>query len=513
MEEKKQQPAQKANKKTNETEGILYSGNKSYLFIPFSYTRGTEETAFEQADFETYVNALHGSELWVRKKMHINYLLKYITGKFDISLQRDNTSVVWDSTKMPALAQKIRQNRGYALESDTAALNFDEVQCFHFVLNIKAFEQQSCVKFFENYPVFCYYKQIKEGAADFMFTGAEMFCFNTIGILAIQIEFSTNVPIQISNAQYMLKNAERAHVIVDPQQYEKNRNSGKMSMVDIFKSCIQITDQLHYELFFYANENTARANMLTLIEVPEKEDYDRDLFYLKKCYSDGYLYTQTPEDNDEIYCASKDVIWGLSTEAAVCLICPDMGRERFLKGSFFKNFQTQYLFMYIFLLHQKYVLYKFLTDINVRSSKDLETLEQYKDRLYRFETDFVFSRITEVPQYQNIYNRIMKVFSLKEMYEDVHEPLISLSEVRYKADEEAKQKHDKRITLVLFLLSLLSIFSAWIDSFDFFGSFFSKLLPLSEPTIAGIQWAFLTIITVGSGILIFLFFHSPKNKK
>ena len=108
--------------------------------------------------------------------------------------------------------------------------------------------------------------------------------------------------------------------------------------------------------------------------------------------------------------------------------------------------------------------------------KNLEMLEEYRSHLYEFETDFVFSCVTEVPQYQNLYDRMTRAFSLETMYKDVHEPLTALSDVRRISNEEKQQNRDKNMNRALVVLSLLSLFSALVDSFDFIQSFFGWFL-------------------------------------
>lgn len=103
---------------------------------------------------------------------------------------------------------------------------------------------------------------------------------------------------------------------------------------------------------------------------------------------------------------------------------------------------AQYLFMYVLLLHQKYVLYQFLTEIGVSRYNDLEMLEEYRRRLYDFDVDFVFSYVTEVPQYQELYDRVAQFFALRRLFEDVHEPLNSLADVRREAAEEEQEKRE-----------------------------------------------------------------------
>lgn len=510
--------AKKSDKKECDLKNrIIYTENTSYIFIPFSYSSGDKNTLFARSDFESYIRSLVAGKLWIRKRMKIDYLLKYITEKFDTVSNAEKNRVVWNKKRLPDYFEAIKANRGYEYEEESEELRLEDVQCFHFVLNIREFEEDPKIRFFEYFSLQPGSEEMSCGIADFMFTGAELFCFNSlVNVLAIQVQFNTNDPIKISNAQFILKNVAKSNIIVHPENCatakEKSEGNGKESILHIFENAICCVENMQYDIFYFANPGKARANMLTLLEVPEKEDYSRELFYLKRCYSEGYIYTETQADKEEIHIASKDVIWGLSIEAAVCLICPQMGRESFLKGTFFCNFETQYLLTYVILLHQKYVLYRFLTDINVRSSQDLVTLEKYKDNLYQFETDYVFSHITEVPQYQDVYDRLFKVFALKELYEDVHEPLISLSEVRYKIDEENQHRQDKKINLILFILSLLSIFSAWVDSYDFIEKFLSVHFGLSSGAIMAWQKVIVSIIFV-TVCAACIYYRAQRNKK
>ena len=133
--------------------------------------------------------------------------------------------------------------------------------------------------------------------------------------------------------------------------------------------------------------------------------------------------------------------------------------------------------MYILLLHQKYVLYRFLALVGTKTGRDLDLLEDYREKLYSFETDYVFSCVTEVPQYQNLYEKLTDAFALKSMFEDVREPLIALREVRTEQAALDQKKRDARVNKGLLVLSLLTLFSALIDGFDFIGAVLPRLAP------------------------------------
>ena len=137
--------------------------------------------------------------------------------------------------------------------------------------------------------------------------------------------------------------------------------------------------------------------------------------------------------------------------------------------------------MFVFLLHQKYTLYSFLTEIDTKLENDLRKLEEYKKRLSDFKTYFVFSRISEVINYQLIYSEVGRVFSLGKMFEDVEEPLEMLDRILSREaqksrilnqvhEEEAEKKRsirDSRLNLALATLSLLGIISAFNDLIQF----------------------------------------------
>lgn len=413
--------------------------NTSYIFIPFIFDE-------KQVEFLTLMRALNESPTWTQVHDEIKYMLKYVADKLN---------------------------------------NQDEknCSCFHYRLNEAAY------KTFGLEEVGNWYRTVElplnentKKIYKFQILSVQLYCFSTsVCIMAFQVHFETNEPLEISAAQYFLKKVSR------PILCTESDSTVPFSMLSVAENIMSAFHTVgHFSFFYYAPSGEERANMLTYLEIPPQADYKYLLYYLRRCYSPGYLYTEDAKaESEEIYMSSKDIIWGLSSEAAVCLTVPSDGRSAFIHNVFYPNFNAQYLFMYILLLHQKYVLYMFLMKIGIGTYNDLETLESYRQQLYEFETDFVFSCLTEVPQYQNVYERMTKAFALRQMYEDVHEPLISLSEVRRVHSENKQKKRDEKLNNSLFLLSILSFFSALIDSFDFVDSFFGQFL--GEIAVKGIQ--------------------------
>lgn len=401
--------------------------NTSYFFVPFVYNK--------HADFNSLINALDESELWEQVHDEIVYMLKYVADKID-------------------------------------SYNKETCQCFHYVLKESGrtqFGLESENDWFYTVP---HSFREKEAPIRFQLLNIQLYCFSTtVGMIAFKVHLEQDDPFWVSNAQYHLKKVSRETIFAAD-------NVPGTTMLEIAQNLVSELSQIsEIKFFYYANPSTERANVLTYLEVDPKDDYKRELFYLRRCYSEGFIFAENEKlDADEIYIPSKDTVWGISPEAAVCLACPGFGRQKFIQGTFYKNFNAQYLFMYVLLLHQKYVLYMFLTKIGIGTYNNLDTLEDYRHQLYEFETDFVFSCVTEVPQYQYLYDKMTEAFSLKKMYEDVHEPLISLSEVRRESAENEQKKRDVNVNRALLMLSVLGFFSALVDSFDFVNSFFGWFL-------------------------------------
>lgn len=435
--------------------------NTSYIFIPFIFKK--------QADFNPLIEALNSSDSWEQIHDEIVYMFKYVADKID-------------------------------------SHNKEMCQCFHYQLKDSYRDKFDLATKDEWFSISTHLHGEQEKNALFRILSVQIYCFSTtVGIIAFKIHLEKDDPFWVSNVQYHLKKVSREKIF-----HENPAES--TTMLDISKKLVSEFSAIsNITFFYYANPSTERANVFTYLEVEPQENYKKELFYLRRCYSDGFIYVENSKlDEEEIFIPSKDTVWGISPEAAVCLVCPGCGRERFIRETFYKNFNEQYLFMYVLLLHQKYVLYMFLTKIGIGMYNNLDTLEEYRQELYEFETDFVFSCITEVSQYQNLYDRMVEAFSLKKMYEDVHEPLTSLGEIRRETAENEQKKRDDNVNRALLMLSVLSFFSALVDSFDFVDSFFRWFLGEIGVRIVQVCCIIGIVVTV---FFVFKNLHDSRRKR
>lgn len=394
-----------------------YLPNFSYLFVPV--------TTENNDDFSNFHKELNEQNGWKPDRIENRYLHRFVVEKISNNDNNGNTHFVLD--------EKFAEQNGLYLGNKWYTLG-----------NKK-------------------YKGEENADFSFMISNVELFTFSTaICILAFELRFKDNDPLKIAATQYYLRKISTEQIyLADDTEKAKGE-----SFVDISARMLNAASSgIPLDFFFYAARHNEKANFLTYVDVPEKKNYDEELFYLKWCYSDGFDYVDEQAETDsENYYASKSIAWGISASAAVCLVCKSESQAEFIEKSFQKNFRKQYLMTYILLLHQKYMMYLFLTKASVGLEGDLVQLEKYKAMLYDFETHYMFSYISEVPQYQRFYNKVSKMFCLDVLFEDVQEPLVELTEIKKQKAEKEQRDYDYRLNTALTTLSLLTVVSALTDA-------------------------------------------------
>lgn len=439
-----------------------YLSNFSYIFIPF---------CVENEDmFLPFNESIQKTEKWTRSSDKISYLHRYVSDR----LISENKANLFRYYLNP-------------LSTEDVELPLDK---YCYGTHPKRFNGKENETF------------------DFKIIDVQLFCFNTsVCILVYKLNFTNNNPFHIAAAQYYLRKINTERVVLKKNNGEKISKS----FIDISKDVLgELVNKYNLNFFFYSTINTERANFFTYLDLPKADSYDEELFYLKWCYSDDFMYNDECIETDCVnYVADSNKIWGISPSAAVCIVNRTEKTKKFIENTYQKNFQNQYLFTYVFLLHQKYMLYLFLTKIPIDVDYDLDLLEDYKRRLYEFDTKYIFAQISEVPQYQRFYEKVMKCFKIKEMFDDVQDPLSHLVEIQRINNEAQQQRHDHSINTALVVLSLLTIVSAITDA----SGITSNLGWLLPPVIAKIIQLSTIILVIIISVLMIFRLISLKNKR
>lgn len=489
-------------------------GNIVYVFVPFRFDG--DVAADRQAKITRVLRAAkglcarkdggqgaHGDPVWEDGADGIrSYFLKYLTDKIaqPAGGQPDRRGCVYLSAKERRL--------GWAGDRDGAEWE-------------KTLEAQRGRFGFSMADVFHLYQPTymdnTSEKVDFRFRldSLKLSVFGTgVGIVSFGMVMDLGGALDIAHAEYLLKMATGDP---DPSKVAAHARSrilwreGDSDRTDLTAMAMRVVQSVvgpeDVRFGFYSQK--PRVNVFSLVLAGDGwdgADFERKRFYLSNGYGPGYM---SPDDNrgaDAQYLGDPNICWGVSNEVACCIARPELHppAKHFIYDSFYYKFRREYLFMYIWLLHQKYALYAFLTDISaqglsVASPGKGAALRDYKRRFADFEANYVFARVTEVPQYQRLYDAVSRQFALQSMYDDVKEPLVALEELA--RDDEARikereQRSATRITTILAGMALLSVFSAYVDSYDFIGKFFGGDQGRQEEGILYGQKACAWLITV-----------------
>ena len=169
--------------------------------------------------------------------------------------------------------------------------------------------------------------------------------------------------------------------------------------------------------------------------------------------------------------------------------------------------------MYVLLLHRKYFLYSILTEIGIGAHNDLSELMRFKSLLFEYQTDYAYERITEVPQYHKLYKKVEEQLDLKTLFEDVLEPIDSMSELRKEIHEEELTRKNEEIERAISLLSILTVFSALIDSYSYVEAIQGDLSNLAHTSPMLFVHIILSTIIIGTAIYVIRRLKTKQGKR
>ena len=218
-----------------------------------------------------------------------------------------------------------------------------------------------------------------------------------------------------------------------------------------------------------ARRKSVRANSLVYVAEQEttagiaEDEIVRRLFYLANCFDVNIPYLRESHLQPQSYIDSPDIRWGFTPESFACLTTYGKSQKKpYVMHEFRDHFRFQYQFVYVLLLHQKYYYYLLLSEIGSPAS-DIDSLRQHQEKLQRFNANFTFSRITEVAQYQQVYQAGATVMGLEQLKQDVREPLEQLITAQEKQAADKQEINMRYITLFGIVIALVSCISVVTD--------------------------------------------------
>lgn len=125
--------------------------------------------------------------------------------------------------------------------------------------------------------------------------------------------------------------------------------------------------------------------------------------------------------------------------------------EYFVKSFLPQAIRNDYLYMYILLLLQRYTLLYFIGEMT--RAGDNKALQEIYNEMLNFKQSVSFNVVSNELTYQNIYNEMMRVLDINNLFEDIND----LSEKVMSQDEKRQEGAMNNLSLVLAIMGIAEI--------------------------------------------------------
>lgn len=203
-------------------------------------------------------------------------------------------------------------------------------------------------------------------------------------------------------------------------------------------------------------------------EIPEPSVLKATLYRLSRSYRE-HMPTAFESNYDMMYEAGNGDYWCGCPEGLANVVY-DFRHSRDQKSDYYLHtlkpqcLQTDYYFMYLLLLNQKYSSVEYIRMVSQSLDGNTKEVESLNRRIVQLKNTFSFNVISDDSVIQNIYSKMFSVLEIRNLLADVIE-----NEKQMELIQNAKHMKDDRLSnKYLFGISILSLFSALIDSASFF---------------------------------------------
>ena len=323
-----------------------------------------------------------------------------------------------------------------------------------------------------------------------------------IAFLEFKVNYGNMAIEQIVNFAYEFKKADRA---------DSNRHIDIGNKISLYTAACRILpeESTSAKLFFTAvskfKYQTICFHMLldSNNELTES-DTKKYAFLLKRSYKTSFMYNENNDTSkyDMTYNPYDYTHWAGSQEGLVC-ICNLTGNnttDYFLKNFQYNHLCNDYHFMYLMLLNQRFSAIKYINDIAKAKTDDNASTEQLNQKIIELKTRYTFHVISDEMIYQHVYSEMYSILDIDKLLDDIaenNEKLEMLNGIN-------AAKTGRITERFLIAISILSLFSALIDSADYFDRL---------PFVSSISTPISFIIIAVTVIIYTIGYFRTKKKK
>ena len=297
----------------------------------------------------------------------------------------------------------------------------------------------------------------------------DIFCFSTgIGIISMYIPYTDAEANALVNTCSVLRCCAQHK---DPSQGRcvyKNDEETYLSV--LAENELDLIFGKDCSLFNHFNENTLRRiDMFSAVLLDENENQDE---YDKICYRLANAFDNRDKDikinPKDFYRQQEYTRWSFSKRgcSAVANLTGLNITDSFLENRWFVSVNTNYFYLYIMVLHQKYAIYNYLNEVAIDSDKNYVKLNQ--ESLIEFNSKYIFSIVSDEHFIQSVYLRMKEVNNVDEVYEDLQDELKRLFEYSQLENDKNTEMRNSRLNIISIFISILCSVPIIFETFNMF---------------------------------------------
>ena len=224
---------------------------------------------------------------------------------------------------------------------------------------------------------------------------------------------------------------------------------------------------------FYASSDIKNEckmfHQILLDEVPAQETLEKHLVHLRRGYHKEFPIPVIGEDFDMLFEPYKYDHWAGSQEGLVNIfhLTESTSTNSFLTKYKPKHLAVDYRFLYLVLLNQRFSAIVYLGKIPFIRSYTRKHREKMNMLTSSLKTLFSFSIVSDDQLFQTIYAKMYSIMGIDRLLADIrdNEEQIELLQNHEMLNAE------KKTSVFLFGLSILSLFSVLVDAAGYFDRF------------------------------------------
>lgn len=227
-------------------------------------------------------------------------------------------------------------------------------------------------------------------------------CFGTkVGFLVYDVWYAGDMTYHdILEFNYMFKKIGIVNLTIQNAMQSSSMNGGTW-LYDLSRRLIANGIKDGVNLFFHVNNNVRmECNTFSIFcEESAKETEDK-LFHLSHSYTDEYEYAVENQDGFQVYHPYPYIHWGYCQAGISCIYSSGC---RFTENGFSEKLQNDYYFMYLILLHQRYMILMLMDQISNSRESDSGEWAEFQHKFTEYRMEYSFTIVTDEMPYHKIY--------------------------------------------------------------------------------------------------------------